>query len=210
MIEAFVNNIIPNNNENIKYIFVLESPHLEEIAKGYPLAGQSGFKVSKTLFDINDKPFGLLVKEDSMFNKIAIVNVSKYPLQSTAYSLNNLNESELLKKLNLSISIEEIEEFRENLIKRSDSSTIYKSNNPIYTKIFDRTYEIFKNENKDILENKIVIPCGSFAKAYVRRLAKELNFTANYNIPHPSFNNWGKDKHKNSIDELKKLIKGEE
>ncbi len=72
--------------ERLDYLFILESPHTDEVIKEHPLAGDSGKAVTKFLFgDKTSIPFGKLVKLNSdllEFKHIAIMNVSNVPLQT--------------------------------------------------------------------------------------------------------------------------------
>lgn len=78
-----VDNII---NEKSKIALILESPHKNEICEGYPLAGLAGKEISKYLIEESNLPFGEEVKKGSLIDKVSILNVSKFPLQSSALS----------------------------------------------------------------------------------------------------------------------------
>ncbi len=53
----FVNDLLHVENN---VIFVLESPHIQEVKNGYPVAGKSGNDMSKVLFGL-DEAFGKLI-----------------------------------------------------------------------------------------------------------------------------------------------------
>ena len=79
--DYFVNDLV---YDEVRVVFVLESPHTQEVKNGYPVAGKSGNDMSKVLFGL-DEAFGKLIYEQIIKN-IAIVNVCNYPLQKSAYS----------------------------------------------------------------------------------------------------------------------------
>jgi len=76
-----VNPIIP---ERATFIFILESPHIQELKHSAPVAGSSGKTMASVLLDrAVEKPLGILVKEnvaagfpDKWFNHIGIVYFS--------------------------------------------------------------------------------------------------------------------------------------
>jgi len=82
-----------------KVLFILESPHTDEIIHKHPLAGSSGLNLSKGLIDAglneianangNYLPFGCWLQENintSIGKKFGIMNVCNFPMQSEAYS----------------------------------------------------------------------------------------------------------------------------
>jgi len=78
--DYFVDDLLFDNTD---VIFVLESPHTQEVKNGYPVAGKSGNDMSKVLFGL-DESFGKLIYEQKI-KHIGILNVSNYPLQHSAY-----------------------------------------------------------------------------------------------------------------------------
>ena len=83
-----VNDIIPLDLQNLKVIFLFESPFKEEVKNGCPIAGRSGKAVTKKINSILPKvtlkiPFGIWMKQ-SNDERFAIMNCCNYPLDSNA------------------------------------------------------------------------------------------------------------------------------
>lgn len=75
-----------------KFTFILESPHSQEVASGYPAAGDTGVCMSKILFEL-DEPLGKLVaSQSSLIPKISLLNCSRIPLQVNIYNPLELKE----------------------------------------------------------------------------------------------------------------------
>ena len=73
------------SHQNSDVIFILESPHTQEIKAGYPAAGETGLNMSKVLFN-REQPLGELIKNRAIFpSQLSILNCSRIPLQSTCY-----------------------------------------------------------------------------------------------------------------------------
>ncbi len=178
-----VDDLLDANN---KVIFVLESPHTQEVKDGYPVAGKSGIDISKVLFD-RDEAFGKLVYEKKITN-IGIINVCNFPLQMSAYK-----ESDKKEK-----SMEFFEKIRQN-------PKLRKTINPINTTIQEMMND-FKNRISLHKDKKIVL-CGNFAQNSFDSVLNEDDFKEVLRVPHPSFNNWKKQKYKDVIKELVEFIK---
>ncbi|HIF9171901.1 TPA: hypothetical protein ACX6PS_000536 [Photobacterium damselae] len=82
LIDFRVEDVISPNSD---IIFILESPHHQEVRNGYPAAGDTGINMSKILFN-KEEPIGLLLKEKKPLNKtITLMNSSRLPLQKVCY-----------------------------------------------------------------------------------------------------------------------------
>ena len=62
-----------------KYIFIVESPHKEELKNQYVVAGSSGKSISNVL-GFGDEALGTLLDKKEISN-ISVLNVSRVPLQ---------------------------------------------------------------------------------------------------------------------------------
>ncbi len=180
--DYFVDDLI---DEDSKIIFVLESPHTDEVKNGYPVAGKSGKDISKVLFGLSE-PFGKLLYEKKITN-IGIVNVSNYPLQKSAYKNQDLK------------TIEFFEQIRQNpKTRKYDKNSI----NPTINKIMID----FKNRITTCRDKKVVL-CGNFAQNAFDFWLDENEFKDILRVPHPSFNNWTKVRYKETIEKLKDFIR---
>lgn len=71
---------------NSDVIFILESPHTQELKVGYPAAGDTGVNMSKVIFNC-EQPLGELIKSRAILpTQLSILNCSRIPLQSTCYA----------------------------------------------------------------------------------------------------------------------------
>ena len=190
-----VDDLIFKKNENDKFylLFILESPHTEEIKEGVPLAGKSGKSVYNIL-NIDDNKnselsrtgsFGKFLSENKCYveeRRIGIVNVSNVPLQN----IGNLDF-----------------EFPKELVDIREKQ-----------KLDDDIFEIFKEKFfkicSDITEDTCVVICGNFAQRYFKELPIVKDGTLKYKeikLPHPSRNSWEMiDKYKDGLQKLKSLM----
>lgn len=110
-LECHVVQDMPPNFSAAKIVFLVESPHRDEIKYGHPLAGHSGRNVTKDLiFSIDarlrkglseaDKqlPIGELITENKV-RWLAVMNVSLLPLQKSAYKDHAEEHSEKMQTL---------------------------------------------------------------------------------------------------------------
>ncbi len=177
----FVDDLVYTNTE---VLFVLESPHNEEVKMGYPVAGKSGRDMSKVLC-ASSEPFGKLIFEGKL-SKVGIINISNYPLQKSAY-----NEDDALLEL--------FEKFRQNpKLRKHDKLGL----NDVVSKMMDS----FKSRLESHTDKKIVL-CGRFAQNAFDSLFHELNFKEVLRVPHPSFNQWLRASNKEIIEKLVEFVK---
>ena len=180
--EYFVDDLVYENSE---IVFVLESPHTQEVKNGYPVAGKSGKDMSKILFGL-DEAFGKLIYEQRIKN-INIVNVANYPLQKSAYKNPQMRE------------LDKFEKIRQNpKLRKYDKDGINAVTKPM-----------MKDFSKRLLnhKDKKIVLCGNFAGAAFDTVLDETQFKGVLRVPHPSFNNWKKKKYADLIQELQRFIK---
>lgn len=193
-----VNPIIP---ERATFIFILESPHIQELKHSAPVAGSSGKTMASVLLDrAVEKPLGILVKEnvaagfpDKWLNPIGIVNVSNIPLQKKAYDIHDVERYErffhLLEKL-----------------RTSNERIVYTSQemNDLQRAILER----FDEQLKRLIGRKCtLVPCGRFAQKFLRLSGiKADEWTIISDVPHPSYNSWNQTRYKQKIAELKQAF----
>jgi len=176
-----VENIIATES---KITFILESPHKNEICEGYPLAGKAGKEISKVLIKESNLSFGEEAKTGSLINKVSIINVSKVPLQGSAYCCeknkpSNIDIYEKLKKI-----IEQGADFS----TRHQKQTLNQLKAKIYTSCLD--------ELQKLPNNTFIVPCGKFAREFYKKAKteesiKRKNFELiDKDIPHPARGKW--------------------
>lgn len=175
-----------------KYIFILESPHNDEVKNGYPVAGKSGIDMGKFMGIGIKESFGKYSKYNP--NKdISIINISKVPLQE----INNLDNK--YKSLLNGVC---------KLI-RSGYKTLGKHRDEDANIIEEKLLEDFKVRFNDINmnnETKIIV-CGKFAESYFNKIKDKLNVEGRevLYVPHPSRHQW--DNPKGDLLELRDIFK---
>lgn len=180
--DYFVDDLIYKDSQ---VVFVLESPHTQEVKNGYPVAGKSGNDMSKILFGL-DESFGKLIFNQTI-KKIAIINVCNYPLQKSAYLNSKSNELEFFEKI------------RQNpKLRKNDKIGINAVIEPMMSDFANRL-----QKHKD----KKIVLCGNFAQNCFENYLVRDDFQNTLYVPHPSFNNWKKEKYRDVIEELKRFIK---
>ena len=191
-------NFIKNNNfkdyfvddlvyDDTKIIFVLESPHKDEVKNTYPVAGKSGKDISKVLFEdenLKKFSFGELIFSRKI-SGFGIVNISNIPLQESAYN-------------GIDFDFREFELFRQNPSLRKKSCHL------------NTTIKMFQDDFKKRLQkhkDKKLILCGAFAQKIFYDTFKSDEFIDTIDVPHPSFNNWSKTKYAEKVKQLLEFIK---
>ncbi len=171
--------------EDTKVIFVLESPHTQEVKNGYPVAGKSGVDMSLVLFGLSE-PFGKLIYEKKL-KHLGLLNISNLPLQKSAYKNPHARVLEFFE------TIRQNPKPRKNL-KASINLVI------------DKMLSNFRARLEKHKDKKIVL-CGRFAESAFDVVFRDDEFEAVLRVPHPSFNNWRKVRYEEKIKQLKEFVK---
>lgn len=83
--------LIPSIDE-MEFLFVLESPHTNEINANTPCIGDTGLRMTSEIFPESEKPFGELLKSNYIgSSKFGIMNSFNFPLGIS----NELNSEQL-------------------------------------------------------------------------------------------------------------------
>lgn len=176
-----VNDII--YTKKTKIIFILESPHNDEINDDEinnrcPVAGQSGIDMAKFI-NLGDrkKSLGKIAKEEPSLG-INILNICRVPLQSTDKLDDIYKDKELVDKV--------------DKIIRSGYKSFGKHNkkNNDFNVIEELILNDFRTRCEKIIVNAdtLIVVCGEFAKVYFDRVKKS-EWNVIY-VPHPSRNQW--------------------
>ncbi len=191
----FVSDVIPSKIDELKIIFLLESPYIEEVKANCPLAGSSGKSVSKFLHQIDknishDLPFGIYIKNNDD-NRFAVINALNYPMDINAYSLENQFKDFVYNPKHL-------DELR---IKLPRNSIKNLSNEVLNT--FSRSLLDLKKRLQSVLMiDQLIVPCGKVASSFWVHLQLEyLNEVIC--LPHPSRNQWSQKQYAVLMNEFK-------
>jgi len=190
--------------ENTERVFVLESPHIDELINGAPVSGLSGKAMSKLIYNgEKTEALGIILKREFEENKEGsgkngVMNICPIPMQRAAY----LNEE--VTKLYGKFNAEKYSEFFDILEKlRTGTRLTYRDEkrNELQAIIL----EDFKAELDKFKDRNItVIPCGKTAETFVEAANIEnAKWELLKGVPHPSFGNWSKKKYSDKISDLK-------
>ncbi len=174
----------------------MESPHVYEVKNGYPVAGKSGKDMSKILFEdeeLKKESFGKLIYEKRV-QKFGIINISNIPLQELAYDLND----EKFSSLPMQLIFKDFALFRQNPVLRKKDCRV------------NRLIKLYQEDFKKRLEthkDKRVVLCGAFVHKIFNDVFAHSDFREVLEVPHPSFNNWQKEKYAEKIKKLLEFVK---
>lgn len=170
---------VPQDVNNVKIIFLVESPHKKERCHKYPLAGSGGSHVTSTLiFDHNlhnlqaeltdedrNTPIGKLVYENRI-PWLSIMNVSLFPLQKKSYD-NAENQSRKIRIL--WCALEEIK--RKLQISGRENPDLCPTSREVYEVIINDLAHRIKRVTRQCQPK--FIPFGNIARRSLDR-AKEV------------------------------------
>lgn len=176
-----------------KMIFILESPHKEEIKAGVPLAGLSGRSMAKELFGREDiLPMGKLLKQYISEDKetiYGIVNVCPFPLQLSAFP-----DAAFVESFKDEIKMAEaVRVSSAKVFKDKDKETF---DHLLLEDFGDRLLAAAK-------EDTMIVPCGKFAEKYVNKIPSLDKLNIIYGVPHPSYNSWSRERYKDVIHKIR-------
>lgn len=177
------------NVEDCKVLFILESPHKDEIVAKHPVAGDSGISMTGVLsrcnllpLDLKDLPFGLIIRKNKSI--FGLMNVSQIPLQSQIYSQS------------CPLPVKYQKAFK--TIRGNPSSTA--RNDSCAGDVETLLLSDYSCRLEKITGDKLLIPCGIFAQCFTKKIKMMLPWYDG--IPHPSYKNWEKQKYSCSIQRM--------
>ena len=166
-------------------VFILESPHTEELKFGVPVAGASGRMMSKVLFGRTTSwPLGRILIEGAKdignpmldeMKRIGLMNICNIPMQAAAYPEDIQKEyapflnilEQIRVKMSANYRVPEMNELRE-----------------IITVDFLRRLEHLREREIQI------VPCGRCASFYFGKARLDDQWDIHEGVPHPSRNQW--------------------
>ncbi|KEO81180.1 uracil-DNA glycosylase family protein [Tumebacillus flagellatus] len=183
--------------DSARMVFLLESPHTQELAHGVPVAGLSGGSMAKHLLGTGGK-LGPVVGQDPERYGIGLMNVCPIPMQTAAYA----NDAQLRP--------EEYGDFFPLLegLRASRKKGLEPSRwSELQALIMDHLRERLQT----LVNRRItLVPCGAFAQKYFQLAGvTSPNWNVLTDVPHPSFNNWDKERYQGKIAEVVATYRGE-
>jgi hypothetical protein len=188
-----VEDIVP---EQATFLFLLESPHVQELKFGAPVSGSSGTSMTKHLFgeQYEKYPLGILVKKNRdeglnrpSINKVALMNVCHIPMQGAAYKDEQVRAhyGEFFKIL--------------EGVRTSNQKDVFP--NPDWNAVQEIIVESLRKKLVKLADRPLyVIPCGRFAQKFFRLAGvNSPQWTIVHGVPHPSYNGWSKSEYANAV-----------
>lgn len=181
----YIDDLIPEKIKEMKFLFLLESPYVDEICSQVPLAGKSGIAVSNYLTNnftqVNipkDYPFGIYLREQKDY-RFGIINCSNKPMDKRVYdNTGNVDdESEIII----------LDRIRNNPKTKSTNRHL-EEDRDMHKKllgILSQKLEKYHQQNN----NFTIIACGKLATSFLT----EIKINSSHKIihlPHPSRNQW--------------------
>ncbi|MBL0387111.1 hypothetical protein JJB07_10655 [Tumebacillus sp. ITR2] len=180
--------------QNARMVFLLESPHTQELLHGVPVAGLSGGSMAKHLLGVSDK-LGPVVKSDPERYGIGLMNVCSIPMQTAAYEKYPQLRPEAYG--GFFPTLEGLRAGRKKGVELSDWDELQ-------TLILDN----LRSRLQALTNRRLtLVPCGAFAQKYFKLAGvTSPNWRLLADVPHPSFNNWDKERYRAKIEEVKKAF----
>lgn len=182
--------------ETARLVFLLESPHVHELVQGVPVAGLSGGSMTKHLLGMDGK-LGPTVRANPEQYGIGLMNVCQIPMQLAAYSNPRVEaQYPVLDAPCYGEFFPTLEGLRADRKKGIDPADWAALQGLILDDLRSRLHAL---EGRELY----LVPCGSFAQKYFQLADVQVDsWTVLEEVPHPSYNNWGKERYRDKIDEL--------
>lgn len=187
-------------DQQVQFLFLLESPHVQELKYGAPVSGSSGASMTKHLYGerFEKYPLGILIKKNReeqldrpALNKVGLMNVCQIPMQAAAYQDLHLREqhADFFKAL--------------EGVRSTNNKHVYAD--PVWNDVQEIIAESLRKKLDKLRENRlIVVPCGRFAQKFFRLAGVESQlWQVIEGVPHPSYNGWSKQEYAGAVNALK-------
>lgn len=195
--DYLVRDLIP---EQAQFLFLLESPHVQELKVGAPVSGSSGTSMTKHLYGerYGKLPLGVLLKKNCdenmnrpLLNKVALMNVCQIPMQAAAYKDAGVQEryGTFFKVL--------------EGVRSANNKMTYS--NQAWNDVQEIIVESLRKKLTLLPERPlVVVPCGRFAQKFFRLAdVQSPVWQVIEGVPHPSYNGWSKSEYAAAVDRLK-------
>ena len=191
-------------HEESVILFILESPHTQEMKYGYPVAGSSGLDMTRFIYDKgSNDAFGKIVSQSEKYEteyddlrKFGILNVSPAPMQVGGLKAYDLTSSE-------QDIVEILEKLRVNYKTKKHNKQDW---NQVKKIVLNDFKERLVSTLKEYPRIKYIVPCGKLAETYLNLISDEEIIAGKRiisSIPHPSFNQWSRY---DTMDKLREIL----
>lgn len=192
-----IDDLVLGGGEELRVVFLLESPHCREVLHGHPLAGASGKSVAKWLVNNGGKefdgwnpevPFGCQLKE-RLYPRVGLMNCSLRPMDESVYSC--------------SIAPGAKEIAHQMDVIRNDRKSKCQED-PRCAKVERAIVADLTSRLMGLPHSVLLVPCGKVAKAMVGKIKPTLEVCE---VPHPSRNNWFSEDNKTPMNALRDALR---
>ncbi|MFX4301421.1 hypothetical protein ACOJUR_03945 [Alicyclobacillus tolerans] len=188
--------------QTANFLFLLESPHLQELKYGAPVSGSSGLSMTRHLFDsaYHSLPMGRLLLQhrkgelvDRRLYQVGLMNASNLPMQAAAYSAQTRSK------------FPEIMEILESL-RSANQRDIYPREE--WNIVQDLLLANLRKRLTALYERRLIlVPCGRFAQKFFRlSQVHSPNWLVVNGIPHPSYNGFSQPRYQKEVAYMKQLF----
>ncbi len=192
--------------DDLRVLFIAESPHTDEVRFGAPFSGRSGRDMTRVLLDrVFDRkeipepvPFGRCMQFQSrFFRHFGVMNVCNLPLQEAA-----------LKEKARELPAKHRSLFDAFKTIRGNPTAVQRQSQTV-ARVDAMILEDFTRRLRSRLEpGPLIIPCGNMARAFVDK--SEVDPDPNHylnRVPHPSYGQWLQSNHSDIINDMCRRIR---
>lgn len=194
-----VPDLVPQNDNEVEVLLVLESPHIDELRTGLPLSGDAGQRALAFLLPAVGPPEALgpfLAALYTISNpRIGILNACPVPLQSGAFAGHQMRPALPQSDWDL---LEVVRSHRASTISDLPTSKAMDANTMLLPGLHSRLATV------NLSPSAMVFIAGNFAHRTWESLRSPANRVA-LPIPHPSNGWWTRTKRPEYIDNLRTL-----
>lgn len=183
-------------------LFILESPHIQELRHGAPVAGSSGATMSRHIFgpEYGHLPLGRMVKKNAetgakrpRLSAIGLINVCNIPLQAAAYPREIQHRyADWFEAMNA---------VRTQNQKLSFADPRQQDIQSYLAQDLRRKLETYRGRAMTM------VPCGRFAQKFFA-LAGVIDdaWTVIDGVPHPSYNSWDRAHYAKAVERVVEAV----
>ncbi|WP_304459688.1 uracil-DNA glycosylase family protein [Alicyclobacillus sendaiensis] len=188
--------------ETSTVLFILESPHRQELKHGAPVAGSSGATMSRHIFgpEYGHLPLGRMVKKNAemgakrpRLSAIGLINVCNIPLQQAAYPRDiQARYADWFKAMNA---------VRTQNQKMSFADPLEQDIQSYLAMHLRKKLQSYRGQSLTF------VPCGRFAqKFFALADVDDEKWTVIDGVPHPSYNSWDRAQYARAVERVVEAV----
>lgn len=194
-----VSDLVPSIDAELDLLFVLESPHIDELRTGIPLSGDAGQAALRVLMPLGAPPeaLGPFIANCHAAGdfRVGVMNISRVPLQLAAYRRHPS------RHVVAGLEWDLLEQVRTDAKDHVDDITDKQVQSA--SRLLLPNFQ-FRLSRIRFSSRAAVVPAGKFAQRHWNSLATRPQVTA-LPVPHPSNGWWTRATAKQDLDNLAEL-----